>query len=172
MAYRGGMKYFRLTNEKNNPFPQVINLSQSLDVRKLNRKDFQILPPFFLLDMNLGLDAFIPDILISPFLLVSRTVMEIITLYDADMPFRFTALFDTKRGECAGFYCPILEEEDCVIEQTSKGKEALVLDRERMTGASIFRVKRGEIIIRLDLVESLLSREAIGIELQEVFLTV
>lgn len=174
MAYRGSLKYFRLTDRGNNPFPSIINWNHSLDVRKLNRKDYHSLPAFILLNMECGLDAFLPDILISPFLLVSRNVMEAIVLYDSNIPFRFTALFDTGKGESAGYYCPILEEEDCVAADISFGRGGLWLDRERMAGLPLFLVRRGdrrEILLRMDLAESLLGREATGIGLEEVSLT-
>ncbi|ANU46799.1 hypothetical protein ADH76_31635 [Enterocloster clostridioformis] len=173
MAYRGNMKYFKLINRENHPFPRIINWNHSLDIRKLNRRDYQSLPPFILLNMETGLDAFLPDILISPFLLVSRNVMEVIALYDSDIPFRFAALFDTEHGESAGYYCPILAEEECVAADISSGRGELRLDRERMTDLPLFLVRRGdrrETLLRLDLAESLLGREATGIELQEVCL--
>lgn len=174
MAYRGTMKYFIMTNRGNNPFPQIINWSQVLDVRKMNREEYKTLPPFLMLDMKFGMDAFFPDIILSPFLLISRTVMEVVALYDPSMPFYFTALFDIEQGNSGAYYCPILEVEACVAEQPQRNNKRILLDRENMAGLPLFQMKiRGERknVIRIDLVESLLEREAVGIELEEVDMT-
>lgn len=167
------MKYFRLTNKGNNPFPQIINWDNSLDIRKLNQKDYKSLPSFIMLNIESGLDPFLPDVLIAPLFLVSRNVMEVIVRYDSSIPFFFSALFDIRQGKCAGYYCPVLAEEDCVAIDVSHGRELLRLNRNKMTGRPLFFVRRNdrrETILRLDIAESLLAREATGIELQEACL--
>lgn len=141
------MEYFTLTSQKGNPIPQIKNWFGKIDVRKLNRKEYKELPKFILLDMKAGTDVCYPDILTGPSLLVSREAMEVIRMYEGDMPFLFFALFDTEHDESASYYCPILEEDN----------EKAAIYREGSTGH--------EIKIRLDLAESLLLRGASGMEL-------
>ena len=145
-------KYLILTIQKGNPLPQVINWYEKLDVRKLNRQDYREIPRHLMLEMRTGMDVIYPDIMIDPVLMVSEEVMEIIKLYDNQMPFIFLALLDKQKEESKSYYCPVLAED--TVEQ----KEAL------------YRVKQSngyEIRICEELAESLLSRGAIGIELSK-----
>ena len=174
MAYEGKMKYFTLTNGDKNPFPQILNWSQSVDVRKLTRDEYQKIPPFIQLNAKLGMDGIFPDVIVKPFLLLSRSTMEVTALYDPDIPFLFFVLFDTEKGECASYYCPVLEEEECLAKQPGPGQREIVLDREKISRAPLFRVRTGTestVLIRMDLAESLLEREAIGLKLKEVSLS-
>lgn len=174
MAYKGMMKYFILGNHGDNPFPRVVNWYQILDIKKMNRNSYQELPEFFLLDMKLDMNSFIPDIIVFPFLLLSHAAMEIVSLYDSSIPFRFAALFDTQKKSCVSYYCPIMEEEDCVVETNDTGDQKMRLDRGKMMGIPLFCVNicgEKRTIIRMDLAESLLMRDAIGVELQEIELT-
>lgn len=145
------MEYFVLKGQKGNPIPQIINWRGKLDIRKLTRKTYKELPQYMVLDMKLGTDFFYPDILGEPIFLVSREVMEIIKMYEESMPFLYVALFDTEKKESKSYYCPVLEESNVghkgVIYQIRKNYER-------------------EVRARLDLVESMLSRGATGIELE------
>lgn len=143
-------RYFTLSAQEGNPLPQIMNWYGKLDVRKLNRKDYGEIPGHLRLEMRIGMDAFYPDIMINPVLMVSEEVMEIIKLYDSRMPFIFVALFDTQKEESKTYYCPVLAEDHA-------GREE-----------AIYRVKAGngyEIRICEELAESLLSRGADGIEI-------
>ncbi|WP_349948725.1 hypothetical protein ABFV83_10010 [Lacrimispora sp. BS-2] len=174
MAYEGKMKYFILTNGDKNPFPQIINWSETIDVRKLTRDEYQKMPPFIQLNAKLGMDGIFPDVIVKPFLLLSRPAMEVTALYDSDIPFLFFVLFDTEKGECASYYCPVLEEEECLATQPVPGQREVILDREKISGVPLFRVRTGTesaVVIRMDLAESLLEREATGLELKEVSLS-
>ena len=174
MAYQGNLKYFILTNEEKNPLLQIININQSIDVRKLNRKEYQTMPSYVLLNAKLGIDGIFPDIIEKPVFLLSRAAMEVTGLYDSNIPFLFFVLFDTDKEECASYFSPVLEEEDCLAQKPGPGQRELILDRSKMTGNPLFRIRTGTesaVIIRMDLAESLLERGAIGLNLKEVSLT-
>lgn len=173
MAYQANLKYFILTNEEKNPLLQIMNVNQSIDIRKLNRKEYQNMPSYVLLNAKLGIDGIFPDIIEKPVLLLSRTAMEVIGLYDSNIPFLFFVLFDTDKEECASYFCPVLEEEVCLARKPEPGQRELILDRSKMTGIPLFRVRVGaEIVtvIRMDLAESLLERNIVGLELKEICL--
>ncbi|MBE5991347.1 MAG: hypothetical protein E7247_02995 [Paenibacillaceae bacterium] len=174
MAYEGKMKYFILTNGDKNPFPQIINWSQTIDVRKLTRDEYQKMPPFIQFNAKLGMDGIFPDVIDKPFLLLSREAMEVTALYDLNIPFLFFVLFDTEKGECASYYCPVLEEEECLAKHFGPGQREIILDRKKFSGAPLFRVRTGTesaVVIRMDLAESLLERGGIGMKLKEVSLS-
>ncbi len=119
-------KYLTLTVQKGNPLPQVINWYGKLDVRKLNRQDYRGIPQSLLLEMRMGIDVVYPDILIDPVLMVSEEAMEIISLYDRQMPFVYLALFDNQKEESVSYYCPVLADDNAgqeeVLYRVKKGK--------------------------------------------------
>lgn len=148
-----GKKYFILNAQTGNPIPRVMNWFGKLDVDKLNRKDYRKLPEFLMLELKTGMDVLYPDLLTDPVLMVSKEVMEVLKLYDEEMPFIFAALFDREKEESAAYYCPVLSE----------GEEGC--------RDALYRVKGlygYEIRIRLDLAESLLARGAVGMSLTEI----
>lgn len=174
MAYEGKMKYFILTNGDKNPFPQIINWSQTIDVRKLTREEYQKMPPFIQLNAKLGMDGVFPDVIAKPFLLLSRPAMEVTALYDSTIPFLFFVLFDTEKGECSSYFCPVLEDEDCLVKMPGLRQREIILDRQKMRGIPLFRVRNGpdsHTIIRMDLAESVMERKIVGLELEEVCMT-
>lgn len=147
------MEYFTLTSQEGNPIPRIINWYGKIDVRKLNRQDYKQLPQFILLDMKNGTDILYPDIFTFPFFMVSRQVMEVIRLYQEDMPCIYIALFDTEKGESASYYLPIL------------------MDGSLISDEAIYRIQmweRSEIRICIDLAESLLARGAVGLNLNRI----
>ena len=147
------MEYFLLKTQSGNPIPEICSWYGKLDERKLNREHYKELPAYALLDMKTGMDILYPDILAEPFLMVSKGVMDVIRMYEENMPFIFAALFDTVNGESVSYYLPVLAEgnEECW--------EAIYHVRNK---------NRWEIRIRLDLVESLLARGAEGMELIQI----
>ena len=171
MAVGERMKYFMIVQSENNPFPEIVNWNRALDVRAMNREAYRSLPPFLMLDMRLDLDAYMPDILVSPFLLLSREAMEMVVLYEQELPFVFAALFDTKQGICGSYYCPIPEDVACVVERRGNGDIQILLKQEQIGGKVLFRGDvrdKKRIVIRMDLAESLLARDITGLELREV----
>lgn len=147
------MEYFLLKTQSGNPALEICSWFGKLDVRKLNREHYKELPPYALLDMKTGMDILYPDILTEPFLLVSKGVVDVIRMYEENMPFLFAALFDTVNGESVSYYLPVLAEgnKEC--------REAIYHIRNK---------ERWEIRIRIDLVESLLARGAEGMELIQI----
>lgn len=142
------MEYFTLTSQEGNPIPRIVNWYGKIDVRKLNRQDYKQIPRLLLLDMQNGTDLLFPDILTEPFFMVSREAMEVIRMYEENMPFLFIALFDAQNDESASYYCPILEVDN---------EEAAIYKKKT--------INKSVIKIRLDLAESLLQRKAVGLSL-------
>lgn len=146
------MEYFQLKTQRGNPIPEICSWFGRLDERKLTRERYKELPEYFLLDMKTGMDILYPDVITEPLLLVSRGVMDVLKMYDKDMPFLFAVLYDTSRGESISRYLPILAEGD------EKCQEP------------VYRIKnknQWEIRIRMDAAESLLARGAEGMELKK-----
>lgn len=144
-------KYLTLISQEGNPVPQVINWYGKLDVRKMNRRDYKKIPAPLMLEMQTGLDVVYPDIMTAPILMVSEEAMEVILLYDRQMPYLFMALFDILKEESVSYYCPVLAE------NADGGREALY---------QIKRQNGSEIRICEELAESLLDRGMVGMGLR------
>ncbi len=146
------LSQFVVKEQKGNPIPRIVNWYGKLDIRKLNRKEYRKLPPYVLLEMEIGMDILYPDVLLEPIFLVSREVMELLVHYDEGIPFLFVALIGAERQESTSYFCPVLEDSNEVQDKP------------------IYRLlnkEENEIRIRLDLAESLLARGAIGLVLEE-----
>lgn len=153
MENQFNMRHFVLTSEGNNPFPRIINWSMVFDVRKLTREKYRELPPFIMLNIEISQDGILPDMIISPFLLLSKAAMEVVNLYDPTIPYQIFALFGLTGQAGKIYYCPILLKQNDISEK----------------GLPLFQVKnkgRTETILCLDLAESLLERGAIGFGLK------
>lgn len=152
------MKYFILEEQQGNRIANITNWYGRIDVNKINMKYHKELPDILILDITLGLDAFYPDIIFFPFFLVSREVMEIIRMYDEQIPYHSVILNDL--GETGGeiYFLPILDE----ITQLSE------LDEGNLLLGYIIVNDRKKILIRMDILESLLYRDIIGIAVKEM----
>lgn len=147
------MEYFQLKTQSGNPIPQICSWHGKLDERKLNRAHYKELPGYVLLDMKTGMDILYPDIITEPFLMVSKEVMDVFKMYEADMPALFAALFDTDKEESVSYYLPILSEGN------EEGQKPFY---------RILNKNRWDIRVRLDVVESLLARGAEGMDLTKI----
>lgn len=170
------MKYFFVETDEKNRIPYSINKNRAIDTRKLNRKEFGNLPRWNLLEMETPMEVFFPDLICSPCILMSEECMDAVRIYHPDTLCRGVKLWDKKTGINATYLLTVLEEVDCISEETEYNPLGnrivrLVLDREKVGDRAVFRIKnydRAGIVGRLDFVESLLRRNGRGIRLEEI----
>lgn len=62
------------------------------------------------------------DILIEPFLMVSREVAEVIEMYTPETIFKTIYLLETKSETNATYFMPFVEEVECLSDQTKKSR--------------------------------------------------
>lgn len=90
-----------------------------------------------------------------------------------DVPYKGVKLWNRESGANATYSMPILDEVECISDETLYNNIGnrivkLVLDREKIKPYAVFRIngyKRNCIVGRMDFVESILRRGAIGIKL-------
>jgi len=175
------MKYFELKgNERYKFTPRLINWYGGFDVRNIRIDKFYKLPNCHLLEIESSEGTIFPDAIFFPFLLVSPMIRNVIKMYGDVSHFRDIILLDAKCGKSELYHLPVFEETrdlqigykiydkgSCKIEPEKGADRILTMKR------NIFWVHDGQkrhTIISQDLAESLLRREAIGIELQEIVL--
>lgn len=167
------MEYFLIETNEKNKIPYKINKNRAIDIRLLTREKFHRISMWNMMEMDFPMEGFFPDLLCSPCILVSKCVMETIIMYQPDVPYKGVKLWNRESGANATYFMPVLNEVECISDETIYNNtgnriEKLVLDREKIKPFAVFRIKeygRNCIVGRLDFVESMLRREARGIEL-------
>lgn len=75
------MKFFLLGTDKGNHIPYSINKNRIIDIRYTDRRHSYKIPDGCVVDMQLPMEAFFPDLLIGPLLLTSRVFANVIDMY-------------------------------------------------------------------------------------------
>lgn len=170
------MKYFLIRTDEKNKIPYGINKNMAVDTRLLTKEKFGRLPVWNVVEMNFPREGFFPDLICSPFLLLSDVFMETVMMYQPGTPHKGIKLWDRNSGINETYSLAVLDELDCMSDETqynSVGNRILrlVLDREKIGDKAVFKVKghvSGGIVGRLDFVESILRRDVRGIRLVEI----
>lgn len=118
-----------------------------------------------------------PDILLSPVFMVTKIARSIINLYEPNIVFKevILSVFNKEIQERT-YYLPLLHNMDCLSDSSEYAPYhsrliRIVLKREKVGDKAIFSfIDNGKqyIIMRLDLVETLLSRDVHGFNIQSV----
>ena len=117
------------------------------------------------------------DIILSPFLLVSSKVVEVIKIYREHCFYREVIILDQVSGQSEMYYLPVFDETNSLQIVYKKYEDGIeILNPERPAGEpvvvdkNIFWVRncgKRHTIISLNLAESLLRRDISGIGLVE-----
>ena len=165
-----------METEEGNRIPYNINKNRVLDIRFLTKEYINKIPMWNVVEMDFPKEGFFPDLFCSPCIMVSKCFMETIMLYQPNVSYKGVKLWDRETGINASYFIPILQEVDCISNQTQYNNignriTKLVLQQDKIKASSVFKIKGYEkncIVGRLDFVESLIRREASGIRLEEI----
>ncbi|MEZ3495147.1 MAG: hypothetical protein K1W38_23355, partial [Lachnospiraceae bacterium] len=149
---------------------------RALDIRKLTREGIDTLPRWNIISMDLPDEGFFSDLICSPYILMSRECIRAVTMYQPDIVYKGVKLWESDSGVNRTYFLAIIEELDCMSKETQRSAMGnriirLVLDEEKIGSNAVFRIKgcdKSCIVVRLDVVESLLRRGVQGITLEEV----
>lgn len=170
------MKYFLIETDDKNRIPYGINKNRAIDVRLLSREKLNTFPLWNVVEMNFPEEGFFPDIICSPFILLSEDCIKTVMMYQKDIICKGIKLWDRESGENATYFLTILDELECISDKTqynSMGNRILklVLDQEKIRDNAVFKVKgfaSNSFVGRLDFIESILRRDVRGIRLTEI----
>lgn len=164
------MKYFLLREEKRIvDSPQLINWHKNIPIQKLRWGTYHEVPPKTVLFIKENKNIYFPDIMLFPFLMISRKIKDILDLYEPNMGYRQIILIENKNERCMQYFIPHLMRLECLSKKTeynfdhSEVKKA-VLEQNRLIDKCIFElgeVSNRQVIVRQDFLESVLRREAI-----------
>jgi hypothetical protein len=171
------MEYFQLTlNSKYDVAPILRGWSAKYDTRHIDEDDSHKLPHRELLFVEPNEGVVFPDVLHFPIFLVSKKVLGVIEIYEPNMVSKQIVLLDGKHGMSETYYMPILKSANCFHKDTEWNRDGrtfkrLVLDRSKLGKDAIFHPEKAShtiAVVRLDLAESILRRNARGIGLAPV----
>jgi len=173
------MKYYELKLDSDNfsEAPRLISWYGIQDVRLIKWESYHKLKKRLVYNIDPTENIVFTDIISFPFLLVSPMVRDTIKMYGDMVVFKETILLNAEKNFEEVYYLPIMQESSQIklsyVEKKENCKPQIKVP-EWVGERNIFWLKQSEkrhTIITLDLAESLLRRNATGLNLKEVFLS-
>lgn len=139
---------------------------------KINKKAWEgkkvyEMPKHLLFPIEHHMQMVFTDMITFPTFMVSSMVKDVINLYNPFVRFVRIIFFDKKRKKSMAYYMPFLHK----VHGVRKPKDPLPsVEREKIENKEIIEVYDGSktwILCRIDLLESILRRGAVGIGAQE-----
>lgn len=171
------MDYFLLKqDERYKNTPSIMDVFNKIDVRNINLLNSHKLEDMIIFNVKCDEETSFLDILDTQLFLISEDMKKIIEKYSPEIIFKIIPLIDLPHERQENYYLPIFEEVDCLSEKSELNLnktvvKKIILDKEKIKGKKIFKIKESSkalIVIRLDVAESLLRREFIGICLEKL----
>jgi hypothetical protein len=112
-----------------------------------------------------------PDLLTKPFLMYSAKLMQVVSIYQKDIPHKEVVLLEQEHGLTSLYFLPILPILDCVANpyRYDGGVPASrkpILDHGKCRDFAIFKfedLSRPYTVMSLELIESVLVRKCVGL---------
>jgi len=150
------MEYYQLKEMERNQYPYLKNWYDIINPRYLNRRLYSRIPECSIIEISSDEETVFADMLMQPFLMVSREFAEVVRAYDQSIPYRAVVLLDYLNHYNFIYQLPILEQ----VSEKDRQKEQVLY---QWIGGG-----KNETHIRKDLSESLLRRRAVGMGLEQI----
>lgn len=164
------MKYYLLTVDANYVAPVPVEWYGKIDRKSRMEKKAYQMDKHLMFQTEEHMQMIFTDIVTFPCIMVSKMIHDTIRLYDPDIKFTRIILYNKAQKRSMAYYMPFLKEMEVIWTNEQKGG-AILLERkkivEEVIAEVVYKGKTG-IVIRMDLVESILRRGAIGIGLKEI----
>jgi hypothetical protein len=164
------MDYFIMSQDKR--VGNVAKLTSGIPgVQHLNRQHKGAIPITRLLYVEEGQHNEYPDY-IEELGLISEKLKGIMSIYQQDITFKTVVLIEMNHDRYETYYLVAAPEiqRSPATKDSQRGKNRLVLDQKSIGGARVFCTKYygNQLIVRLDVAESMLRREAYGVWFKKV----
>jgi hypothetical protein len=169
------MKYFILDVHNAYIPPRLKGWFGILDSMTIKKHGYNMIPKYHIFRVEEHLQTVFTDVLMHPRFMLSKEAMNVVKLYMPFLSFEPIFLLDRKNRKSYTYYLPRLEEKEVLTKQSSFNLDRSVInhaqvDGDKAEGEPLIKVANVNltcILIRSDLVESLLQRKMIGIGLKE-----
>lgn len=171
------MRYYWIKEDKNyTPAPQIKNWFRAFDIRKLKPGYYKEIPKRMLFYIEGNPNTIFTDIIVSPFFLVSEKIKDCLQLFEPNLEFKEFILLDRNNRKAQEYFLPQLSEQNCLTKNSEFNLDHsklnyIELNPEEIKEKAIFtlaEVKSRYVIARLDVIESILRRNAKGLCIEEV----
>ncbi|HEX3075530.1 MAG TPA: hypothetical protein VHQ24_01540 [Lachnospiraceae bacterium] len=171
------MRYYLIQTDNNYiKIPRFKDLHRHLDVRDITMGGYYKIPKRMLFRIEEDRDTMFVDILATPIFLLTEKIKKLLSMFEPNLNFKEFILLDQGHGRTETYYMPTLEEIDCLSEKSEFSRmhselARIVLDREKIQDKAIFTiagVDRRYVIARLDVIESMIRRDATGYRITEL----
>lgn len=171
------MKYFVISTAADCvDAPRPRNWYGKIKPQWINPQNAHLLPNRELFFVEEQEQVVFTDILSKPSFMVSEMVSKVILMYEPLTKMKEILLLDGKSKESERYFLPILEEVDCMTNDSEYNADKSIIKRgilnyETVKDKAIFvigGVKRQYVVGNLEFVESILKRGARGVGLQEI----
>lgn len=167
------MKYFLVEVHEQYIAPVPVGWYGIIDKKTLSRKSPHQIARHLLFSVEGNMQMVFTDVLTLPCFMVSETVRNVIRKYDPFVYFVRIILLDKEHRQSMAYYIPYLDTLQYTLKKNidKKGKPYFEVDKKNVEEKVIMEITDGyhsHVIMRMDLVESILRRQTIGIGLQEI----
>ncbi len=174
------IEYFLLKTDATTSFKPT-DIDRKLYQNIMNKENFDKLPKDAVGYYQYSDEVEMPDVMLSPTLMVGRRIYNIIKLYDDSIPWKSLQIFpdmpEFTREKTKSYWIPCLPEckclhKDAVILPNGTVQE-VILERKNMRNLDIFRVSGAGIhenlvVISLALAESINRRNVYGVAMERI----
>lgn len=169
------MRYFTLKQDRGyTNIPSPVSWFQKLGPGDA-MKSVQNFPDREIFMVKTGDSPVFIDFMTEPMVMVTEKVKKCLQLYEPNMPFKEIVLLDSKKRMARNYFVPRFAELDCLTgrsEYTNWNYDLRYAELEvgKIRDKAVFTIKgprKRNIVIRLDVAESLLRRGAKGFLLRE-----
>lgn len=167
------MKYFIVDVNENYIAPKLVDWYGIIDKKTLSRKKAYEMPKHLLFHIEKHMQMVFTDVLTVPCFMVSEMVRDVINKYVSSVWFLRIILYDNEQKRSMAYYIPYLEKINYSEEKDTekKNNHRVCVKKEDIKEKIIVEITaedRSYVVMRMDLVESILRRETIGIGLREI----
>ena len=167
------MKYFQVEVDEQYQAPNLQGWFGVIDKKTLDRTGPHQVGRHLLFSVESNIQMVFTDVVTTPCFMVSETVRNVIRKYESRIFFNRIIVLDKENRQSMAYYIPSLDSVSCTFrkEQEHGGEWRAEVERKSVEGKAIAEITDGyyfRVIMRMDLVESILRRQTVGIGLQEL----
>lgn len=171
------MKYFLLEEDPRITYsPKLISWHEKIDVRDICQAGAHRLPARELVLIQGSPDTIFTDFISTPFCLVSERLKKTLQMYIPNLILKELVLLDQTYERAERYFLPVFAEIEClgsesVFNLDHSELKKIFLNRASIEKNTIFRiagVTKQYIVGNLDIVESILKRGCMGLQVTEL----
>ena len=172
------MKYFLISCDKeNNNIPILKNWYGEIEHKNINVRNHYFIDDRKLFIIEKYKSLVFTDVISNPFFLISEMFKKVLDMYKIKMTYKQIVLLEKEYKYVNLYYLPILREVECISDKTefikyTNNVKKLILHRNKIGKRDIlFKVvihNKDYVVVRMDLIESILRRGAKGIKLEKI----